>query len=521
MIFNRIYKTLISTCIFTGLLVSFFVLPTSVHTAGAITKNVSINNSSGSVQSNYSLEVSLSTSAEIIAGNMRSDCGDIRMFDTNTTTPLDFIVLNCNTSYTSVVFKVPSIPTGIKVVYLTYSDPLLTTVPTPPLNVFSKYEMFGATAPTCTLSGSAIWDSTNQWLQLTPLTVAANTGRCNYAGFIPGNLPDRGFKLWFDSFNGSALGTATGGQAIWQYSFNSSGSPTSEDNPLGGANFTIDENNSRMCYRGVVSGGGCSATYTSTNAAIANGLWRNMKATYTPTTKQLIENGTTRINTTAGTVPTITNTNFGFAGRTTATRAREHRVRKFAIIPFNGSITTTISNSGVRESSDLSFALRNNTDTAGFTNLCDFGTVNNSTIFTCGYRLKVNTSAMNGYSINVQTSGGLAGSSGTIQNALPGTGNTGGSLIAAGSELYGVLLLGGNCTNGTGTFSNSFSPEIGKIVSLNNTTNSQVMSCSGPNTPAPTDIINTLLVEHKLSIANDTPAGDYAQSVTWTVTPNF
>jgi hypothetical protein len=490
----------------------------NTSSAGYVTRAVTITNSLASAQTNYPVEVILNTTTEIAAGKMKSDCGDIRAYNTNYVTPLVYAILNCNTTFTSVVFVVPTLATGSTTIYLTYGDSTLTTTANPSA-VFDRYDLVNTTtAPTCTLTGSAVWDNVNKWLQLTPNTAVANTGVCNYAGFIPGALPNRGYKAWFDSWTGT-VGTATRGQALWQYAFDS-GTPSNEDITLGGVHYTVDESNTRMCYRGNLAGGACTATFTTTNAAISNGIWRSMRVTYDATTKQLFEDNTSRVLTTLGAVPVIVNTNFGLGGRTTVTRATEHRVRNLAVIKYSELVTATIGLS-ILPIDTIAFTIKNSTDTANFSNVCNFGDLVISAVSSCQYRLKYSTSARNGYSLQVATTGNMTNGVDTIANAAVGTGGTGGTLISPSTETYGISITPGLCTNGTNTVTPAFNPTPGNSVLFNYTVPTTVVSCNGPNVPASPDTANTVLVSQNAAISGNTLPGIYTQSVTWTAVPNY
>jgi hypothetical protein len=48
-----------------------------------------------------------------------------------------------------------------------------------------------------------------------------------------------------------------------------------------------------------------------------------------------------------------------------------------------------------------------------------------------------------------------------------------------------------------------------------------MIQANNPNQPSITDLTNTTLITHNLNIANDSVAGDYAQTVTYTVVANF
>jgi len=78
---------------------------------------------SGSTLSNFDVLIQLDTASLISAGKMQSDCGDIRMYDSDHTTGLNYwIEGGCNTSSTQIWTRVPSIPDGGKTIYMDYGD---------------------------------------------------------------------------------------------------------------------------------------------------------------------------------------------------------------------------------------------------------------------------------------------------------------------------------------------------------------------------------------------------------------
>jgi hypothetical protein len=523
----QIYQKLVVFTVICGFLLAGF-RTINTQAIGAISKGVVVNNTL-SAQTNYPIDVILNTASEIAAGRMRSDCGDIRVVTNDLTTNLTYAFLNCNTAYTSVVALVPSLPLGETTIYITFGDTALTTTQAP-ASVFDRYEMFTA-APTCTANGTPVgWDAVNNYYVLTNATAANANGQCNYTYPAPA-ATIKGYKAWFDTLETTAagstpLGTTNPGQAIWQYGYNSA-IPVNEDVTSGGGHFTIDAGNGRKCFtRAVTSGAACvTANGTSPNtgavadATIGDGNWRNFMISHDPAspatgTKRMMQNGVNILNTTAGTAVTTANTNFGFGGRKTTTRSRENRVRRFAVMKYSELITTRFLDSA-------SFIIRNSSDTADFANSCDFGDLLVSLVGSCQYRLKYTTSSGNGYTIQVQTSGSMVSGAETISNAVAGTGGAGGTLITAGTEKYGVSITAGSCARGTMTTTNAFNPAAGNSVLFNYTTPTTVASCSGQNQTGATDLTNTILVDQKIAISGNTPAGIYTQTVTWTAVPSF
>lgn len=174
-------------------------------------------------------------------------------------------------------------------------------------------------------------------------------------------------------------------------------------------------------------------------------------------------------------------------------------------------------------SPSLAFVVRNSTDTAN-TNTCNLGNATTTTLASCSYRLKVSTNSASGYRIFVQTSGSLT-ASGTITNALAGSGGGGGNLIdgtTTGTERYGALIDPGSIT-GSGSITRNTVFDAGAInsVAFNGTSNQLMLTATGTNNPAGIDTTNTSLITHNLNISPSTSAGVYTQSVIYTVVANF
>ena len=78
---------------------------------------------SGSTLTNYAILVSLDTATLISANKMQSDCDDIRFYDSDQQTKLNYwIESGCNTSTTQIWVEVPSLPNGGKNIYLQYGN---------------------------------------------------------------------------------------------------------------------------------------------------------------------------------------------------------------------------------------------------------------------------------------------------------------------------------------------------------------------------------------------------------------
>jgi hypothetical protein len=111
---------------------------------GPFIRPVIIDNTQNSnALSNYQIGMTLDTASLISAGKMRSDCGDIRFYDSDWVTPLSYWVEGpCNSASTRIWVKVPSIPASSKkTIYLYYGNSALTSLSNPK-NVFLFFEDF-------------------------------------------------------------------------------------------------------------------------------------------------------------------------------------------------------------------------------------------------------------------------------------------------------------------------------------------------------------------------------------------
>jgi hypothetical protein len=76
---------------------------------------------SGSTLTNHDVVFTLDTASLISAEKMQSDCDDIRIYDSDESTPLSYwIESGCNTANTQIWTQVPSIPDGGKTIYAYY-----------------------------------------------------------------------------------------------------------------------------------------------------------------------------------------------------------------------------------------------------------------------------------------------------------------------------------------------------------------------------------------------------------------
>jgi hypothetical protein len=165
----------------------------------------------------------------------------------------------------------------------------------------------------------------------------------------------------------------------------------------------------------------------------------------------------------------------------------------------------------------LSFDIRNSADTAN-TNVCDLLEITTAAANSCSYRLKVATNAVNGYTMSVATSGGFTNGLTSFANAAAGAAGT---AIVAGTENYGVNVVGGASTTGAAvTVATPYSGS--NSVSYVNTTANTLYTVAGGNAPtASGDTTNTALITHNAAVSSTTNPGVYTQTVTYTVTPSF
>jgi hypothetical protein len=87
------------------------------------------NTGNTSVLTDYQVSVVIDTTTPISDGQMRSDCGDIRFYDSGQGASLNYwLEVGCNSSTTQIWIKIPSIPTSsLKIVYMAYGDSNLTS----------------------------------------------------------------------------------------------------------------------------------------------------------------------------------------------------------------------------------------------------------------------------------------------------------------------------------------------------------------------------------------------------------
>jgi hypothetical protein len=178
----------------------------------------------------------------------------------------------------------------------------------------------------------------------------------------------------------------------------------------------------------------------------------------------------------------------------------------------DNDVTVTASVSPV-----LSMAIRDSGDTAD-TNECDLGALSVAAVNTCQYRIKVNTNAAAGYTVSILSDGDLSKAGAGLQpdadDIDPVTEDT---LVTAGTEGYGAEFAAGAATTGTITEAGDFNDDDTPLP----TTETNLYSSDGPNTPGATDTTNTALVTLRASIDTGTETGNYTQLLTHYTVANF
>lgn len=468
-------------------------------------------NNSGIAMVDYQIDIYFDTATLISKFKMRTDCADIRLLS-DTGTALSFwLESGCNTTTTHIIVKIPAINPGVTTFWLDFGNFALTsTSNSASVAVFSDQM---ATTTTCTLGGSAVLDTVNQYVRLNPLN--GGFGSCNY-NYNPGS----GFIAKFDFWSGGG----NGADSVWFYAFDNS-IPTAEDITTGGYHFTYDEYQDRVCYtKSTVDNGAGIACGSVTN--LDNSTWKAAEVRYYNHQALLYIDGVLITSGTNATPIATTGNFFGFAARIGGLN-NEHRIRKTYVSKYSPFIIL----SAPSEQVYVSMTIRDISNTVN-TNSCDFGIASTLSSTQCIYRIAINTNATNGYQLFSQTSGGLkrTGSAYVISNALAGTGTGGGSPInnaTNGIERYGVKINPGNTTAGNNVLLPNTPFYVGSILaganstSFSHTVNTLTINSPFANLPAVGDTTNTITMTHNLNISPSTPSGAYTQRIVYTLIANF
>ena len=84
-------------------------------------QGIGISNGTGTIQSNYPLQLSINTSALVTAGKLLSTCNDLRFVDSNGH-QLEYFVSNCNANPTNLWVQIISFPLGTSTIYMYYGN---------------------------------------------------------------------------------------------------------------------------------------------------------------------------------------------------------------------------------------------------------------------------------------------------------------------------------------------------------------------------------------------------------------
>lgn len=147
-------------------------------TSGASMLRIPLNiTNTGSVLNDYQISFTINTTGLISTSKMSSDCGDLRIYDSDANTPLNYWLEDgtCNTSSTVVWVKVPSLPNGTKTIYVYYNNPALTSLSNGD-NVFEFFDDF---------TGSSI--NSSKWTAGTIGGVSGNEFSLSSGKLIGGN----------------------------------------------------------------------------------------------------------------------------------------------------------------------------------------------------------------------------------------------------------------------------------------------------------------------------------------------
>ena len=468
-------------------------------------------NNTGIAMTDYQVDIYFDTAILISKFKMRTDCADIRLLSSAGVALSFWLESGCNTTATHIIVRIPTVNAGASTFFLDFGNFALTSLSDPASVAIFSDQM--ATTTTCTLGGSAVLDTVNQYVRLNPIN--GTFGSCNY-NYNPGI----GFIAKFDFWSGGG----TGADSVWFYAFNNS-IPTSEDITTGGYHFTYDEFQDRVCFtRSTVDNGAGIACGTVTN--LDNSTWKSAEVRYYNHQALLFIDGVLITSGTNATPITTTGNFYGFAARIGG-QNNEHRIRRTYVSKYSPFIVL----GAPSERISVSMTIRDTTNTIN-TNLCNFGIASTLSNTQCIYRIAINTNATNGYQLFSQTSGGLrrTGSTYVISNALAGTGTAGGSIInntTNGIERYGLKINPGNTTAGNNILLPNTPFYVGSILAGANPTNFShtlnTLTVNSPfaNIPAVGDTANTITMTHNLNIAPSTPSGAYTQRIVYTLIANF
>jgi len=178
-----------------------------------------------------------------------------------------------------------------------------------------------------------------------------------------------------------------------------------------------------------------------------------------------------------------------------------------------------------RINSSLSFNINDENDgvLSTFPAGCNLGTLDTRFINTCKYRLKVATNSENGFVVSmVSSADGLNNGTYSFDSAPADL-----TLFTAGVEAYGANIQPGSVTG-----ANQGSTSATSIATCSSNCNTSGIKYQSEtpfsiyesirgNAPSATDLVNTALVTHVATPSATTPAGTYAQTITYSIVGRF
>ena len=176
----------------------------------------------------------------------------------------------------------------------------------------------------------------------------------------------------------------------------------------------------------------------------------------------------------------------------------------------------------------ISFSIRNQDDTAD-TNVCQLGTLTLTNVNTCSYRLRIATSAANGFVASIQPESDMNSNGSATMTAI-----TNDTSFAAGTEEYGMAELVGATTGGwSGANFDQPVIEAGAAqdasltfnvdaTPLNFTSATTILYTTAPfETGSAPSTTSTSLITHGIAVGAATVPGSYSQNILYRVTGSF
>jgi len=135
------------------------------HTDWGYRKTIEITNGGGAILTDYQILMTLDTSVLITSGKMKNDGGDIRIIDSDWN-QLNYWIEDgtINTANTKIWVKIPSIPVGLKTIYLYYGNPSANSASNKD-NTFILSDDFPGIALNLTKWATYI-DNPNSWVEV-------------------------------------------------------------------------------------------------------------------------------------------------------------------------------------------------------------------------------------------------------------------------------------------------------------------------------------------------------------------